>query len=188
MAATTASMAQNEVGQITLQPKIGLNIATLTGESELKPYLRMVSGVEVEFGATECLGIVAGVHYSQQGAKFKDYNESFKFEYVNVPIMVQYYPIQGLALKTGVLLGFNAKKRYWFEGTSIDIDDYFTIFDAQSKARTFDFSIPVGVSYEISNIVLDARYNLGLIGVLENIDGFKNSVFAITIGYKIPFN
>lgn len=184
---SVVTSAQNEVGQFTLMPKIGLNIASLTGELGLKPYLRMVSGVEVEYGAAEYLGIVAGVHYSQQGAKFKDYNDNFKFEYVNVPIMVQYYPVKGLALKTGVQLGFNAKKRYWVNGTSIDIDDLFTIFDVESKAKTLDLSIPFGISYEYANIVIDARYNLGTVGVLENVDGCKNSVFAITVGYKIQF-
>lgn len=180
------AIAQNEVGQLTLQPKIGLNIATLTGESDLKPYVRTVSGLELELGATEFLGIVAGVHYSQQGAKYKDANANFKFEYVNVPIMAQFYPVKGLALKTGVQLGFNAKKRLWEDGTSIDIDDAFTIFGVESKAKTFDLSIPFGISYEYANIVIDARYNLGMIGVLENVDGYKNSVFAFTIGYKIP--
>lgn len=44
-------------------------------------------------------------------------------------------------------------------------------------------SIPVGLSYEISNVVLDARYNWGVTKAFDGLDS-KNSVFQVTIGYK----
>ena len=60
------------------------------------------------------------------------------------------------------------------------------------KVKSFDFSIPMGLSYEINGLVFDARYNLGLSKI---VGGFKyegvkvqpddkNSVFQLTIGYK----
>ena len=49
--------------------------------------------------------------------------------------------------------------------------------------KSFDFSIPVGVSYEYSNFQLDARYNWGMTKVADWADS-KNSVFQITLGYK----
>ena len=49
--------------------------------------------------------------------------------------------------------------------------------------NSVDFSIPVGVSYEFNNVVLDARYNWGLTNVAKNADN-KNSVFQFTVGYK----
>ena len=51
------------------------------------------------------------------------------------------------------------------------------------KAQSVDVSIPVGLSYEYSNFVLDARYNFGVTKVFENSDT-KNSVFQFTLGYK----
>ena len=46
-------------------------------------------------------------------------------------------------------------------------------------------SIPVGLSYEYANVVLDARYNWGVTKVADLGDNSpKNSVFQITLGYK----
>jgi hypothetical protein len=62
-------------------------------------------------------------------------------------------------------------------GNSVDIKD---------ACNKFDFSIPVGLSYEISNVVIDARYNFGLTKVYKGSDVIKskNSVIQITLGYK----
>lgn len=51
------------------------------------------------------------------------------------------------------------------------------------KLKKVDFAIPVGISYEYMNVILDARYNIGLTKVYDNIDG-KNSVFTFSAGYR----
>ena len=54
------------------------------------------------------------------------------------------------------------------------------------KMNTFDFSIPVGFSYEFNRITVDARYNIGLTKLISGSDNaIHNKVFAITLGYKI---
>ena len=53
------------------------------------------------------------------------------------------------------------------------------------KMNTFDFSIPVGISYEYNRITLDARYNFGLTKLISGSENaVHNKVFAITLGYK----
>ena len=54
--------------------------------------------------------------------------------------------------------------------------------------KEFDLSIPVGLSYEFSDFVIDARYNIGVTN-LSKLDLAKprNSVIMLTVGYKIPF-
>ncbi len=50
-----------------------------------------------------------------------------------------------------------------------------------------DFSIPLGLSYEISDFVIDARYNLGVANINDHgIGKIRNSVIMLTVGYKIP--
>ena len=44
-------------------------------------------------------------------------------------------------------------------------------------------SIPVGLSYEFEQVVLDARYHLGLTKVSEGFD-WRNSAFTFTVGYR----
>ncbi len=52
-----------------------------------------------------------------------------------------------------------------------------------SSVKKFDFSVPVGVSYEFNNLVLEARYNVGLTEVIADSKA-KNSVFQLSLGYK----
>ena len=53
----------------------------------------------------------------------------------------------------------------------------------EDAVKGFELSIPVGLSYEISDFVIDARYNFGVTKVLDG-DDCKNSVFQFTVGYK----
>ena len=52
--------------------------------------------------------------------------------------------------------------------------------------KSVDFGIPVGLSYEYKNIMLDARYYFGLtkIDKTENPDTAKNRYLSITLGYR----
>ena len=59
----------------------------------------------------------------------------------------------------------------------------FVVSDDTEIAESFDFSVPVGISYEYANFQLDARYNIGCTKVFKGTDE-KNSVFQVTLGYK----
>jgi hypothetical protein len=178
LAASTATFAQHAVGSFTLQPKVGLNIASLTKYDGSDPRYGVAAGAEFEYQATDIFSLSFGALYSQQGGKMKDGGTTYtrKADYVNVPIMANVYVAPGLAVKLGVQPGFNVNSKFetTVAGTtgSTDID-----------AKSVDFSIPVGLSYEYKNVVLDARYNWGLTKVFDNRD-YKNSVFQITLGYK----
>ena len=179
--AMTAS-AQNtnrEVGAFTLQPKVGLTIGSFSGEYvtvggkvENKKRVGFTAGLEGEIYATNWLGIALGLNYAQQGWKFNDVK--CKYDYLNVPLVADFYVARGLALKTGVQLGFllNAK---W--------DD----LDVKDGCNKTNFSIPIGISYEFSNVVLDLRYNVALSKVNKDATDnlkFRSDLVQITIGYK----
>jgi len=197
MVATLSASAQNEVGQFTLQPKVGMNIASLTGSGN-KTRVGLAAGLEAEYGVAENFGITAGVLYSMQGSKGKagDVELKFNMDYINIPILAQYYVVKGLAVKAGVQFGFIARQRakldvqgtQFGEGTIDEFFDWFndlptTPVENEGKLKKFDFSIPVGLSYEYENFVLDARYNIGVTKTFDNWKE-KNSVFQITLGYK----
>ncbi len=183
--------AQNEEGEATLQVKGGMNIATLAGDADAKWKISYAAGLEFEYGLTEQFGLVGGILYSDQGEKDDKNNMKLNLGYVNVPLMVQFYPVKGLALKTGVQLGFLASKKAKIDGNKVDFDKLEAMGIIPSEFRKFDLAIPMGISYEYERFVLDARYNLGLLGIFKETAGydtFRNSVFQITLGYKIPFN
>lgn len=171
---SVCAFAQHEVGSFTIQPKVGLNIASLTDADGSDPRFGLAAGVELEYQISDMFSITGGALYSMQGAKWE--NETTKLDYINIPILANVYVFKGLAVKLGVQPGFNvnSKSKISVEDASAEID---------IDAKTVDFSIPVGVSYEFNNVVLDARYNWGLTKVFEGGDS-KNSVFQITVGYK----
>jgi hypothetical protein len=221
MVAAISANAQNEVGQLTLKPTVGLNIASMTKGEDTKVRPGFVAGVEAEYGVSENFGVQFGLLYSQQGVKGKnidfgelDFDENdnvvggwafsgdatMKLDYINIPILAQYYPVKGLALKAGIQPGFCVSKKYDGEGNMTIAGQ--TIFSDQEKGKiedavnAFQFAIPVGLSYEYKNIVLDARYNIFLskafkdndVNKLVGVADSRHSVFSITLGYKIPLN
>lgn len=180
--ALTAS-AQNTLrdkGTITLQPKVGVGIGVLSGEwtsapgVDNKTRLGLLAGVEGEYYVNDWLGIAAGLNYAQQGWKFEGGGESAttKLDYLNIPVTADFYVAKGLALKTGLQFGFlmSAKEE------STDIKD---------GCEKLNLSIPIGVSYEISDFVVDLRYNVSLSKAFK-ADGSKmrSDLFQVTLGYK----
>ena len=187
MIAAISANAQNEVGQITLKPTVGLNIATMTKMDDSKVRVGLIAGAEAEYGVAESFGISAGVLYSMQGVKFKesvsgvDVTETMKLDYINIPILAQYYPIKGLAIKAGIQPGFKVSAKLSEKATSGNAT--YTDSEKLDGVKAFQFAIPVGLSYEYQNFVLDARYNIYVTKAFKEGDS-RHSVFSITLGYK----
>lgn len=179
MLASVASYAQQAVGTFTLQPKIGMNVASLTKSDGADPRIGLAAGVEAEYQATDIFSISAGIIYSMQGNKYeeKGVTSTQKLDYINIPILANVYVTKGLAVKLGVQPAFNVSDKIKYSGGKVSIQD------EDAGAESFDFSIPVGLSYEFNNVVLDARYNFGVTSVADGGDA-KNSVFQFTLGYK----
>ena len=177
MVAAISANAQNEVGQFTLMPKAGINISKVTN-SDSKTKVGLVAGVEAEYGIAEKFGLQFGVLYSMQGDKPKVGSGSEKLDYINIPIMAQYYVVKGLAVKAGIQPAFNVRGKWSVDGNSGKMKDI------GMEPKAFNFSIPVGLSYEYQNFVLDARYNIGVTKLVKDADQGRNSTFAITLGYK----
>lgn len=175
---SVGAFAQYSAGDITIQPKIGLNVSTI-GDADWKAGFAV--GAELQYQLTDKVGLAGGLLYSMQGNKSKsetidgdEYGvddieisggEKWNPGYLNIPLTVNYYVVNGLALKAGVQPGFLIAK------------------DKNDDAKKFDLSIPVGASYEYQNFVFDARYNIGVTKVVKDGDGYNN-VIQITVGYK----
>ena len=184
MVATLSANAQNEVGQFTLQPKVGINIANMTGDGDRNAKVGLVAGVEAEYGITENFGLAFGALYSMEGYKVKhelwgngvllNTNKiSVNLDYINIPILAQFYPVKGLAIKAGVQPAFNVRHKLGGDGSG-----------TVDGVKSFNFSIPVGLSYEYQDFVLDARYNIGVTKLYKDADQGRNSTISITLGYK----
>jgi hypothetical protein len=189
MLATVSVNAQ----EMFVKPMVGGTLSTVTGDytDDAKMRLGLVAGAEFGYQPMDQFAVTAGALVSMQGAGQKD-NDYFKdasttLTYLNIPVMANFYIIPGLAVKAGIQPGFMlSRKSKGKESTGkgwVDYED--TDTDGFKK---FDLSIPLGLSYEISDFVIDARYNLGLTNINDN-DNIKNknAVIMLTVGYKIPF-
>ena len=180
MMVSAATFAQNEAGQITIQPKVGVNIANITDAVGADPRIGLAAGAEFEYGLTDNIGLSAGVLYSMQGAKASEESVDYtlKLDYLNVPILANFYVAKGLALKLGVQPGFKLSSKVKGEASGVTAE-----LEVEDGVKSIDLSIPVGLSYQYQNIVFDARYNWGVTKIIEDSDS-KHSVFQITVGYK----
>ncbi len=179
---------RSAVGTLSLQPKVGLNIARNTDAEGTKPRFGVAGGLELEKQIRDKFSLAAGVLYSMQGMRESGYATigfatiTYKLDYINIPIVANVYIHKGLALKFGVQPGFNVSSKATVSaaGGSGSV----SLSQLGLEVKPFDFSIPVGLSYETkSGVVFDARYNIGVTKVYERLEP-RNCVAQLTIGYK----
>ena len=180
----TGIRAQHEIGSITIQPKAGMNVANITNDDDATSRIGLAFGAEIEYQMTDIVSISAGAIYSMQGAKAGVYTEDFskadatlKLDYINIPVLVNVYVTKNLAVKAGLQPAFNVTHKIKAEAYGISAEANVP------GTRSIDLSIPIGLSYEFLNFVIDGRYNFGVTDFVDEQKS-KNSVFQFTVGYK----
>jgi hypothetical protein len=116
----------------------------------------------------------AGVNYAQQG--WKRNGATIKLDYLNVPLTANFYVAPGLALKTGAQFGFLMNGK---------VEDE----DIKDDMEKLNVSIPLGISYEFSDFVIEARYNIAVTKCNKydygTGDKQRSDLVQFTVGYKI---
>ena len=159
--------------EIDLGVKAGANFANVSDVDDLSSKTGVQAGIFAGIKFTDKVGIQADLLYSQQGAKF-DAGE-FDLSYVNVPVVLKYYLVQGLNVQAGPQFGFIVEDK-------ISLDVFGDIADAEKA----DVSGIVGAGYDFPfGVRVDARYNFGFTDVSKDIDGTnRNNVISIALGYS----
>ena len=185
--------------QVFLKPMVGGALTTLVGDID-KPKMKvgLVAGAEFGYNLNETCSVTAGLLYSAQGTKYKEIAYDYwKLEYLNIPVLFNYYVAQGLAVKAGPQVGYLLSSKIpdfpnnWAMHTQPSPEPIGE-WDIKDYCNKIDFSIPVGVSYEFCGFVLDARYNIGISNIWKKDESWhsnstrRNSVVMLTLGYKIP--
>ena len=113
-----------------------------------------------------------------------------KMNYLQLPIMANVYIAKGLAIKAGIQGGLNVCANYKSSITladgleQVDIKNSGKLSDLGIEAKEFVLSVPVGVSYEFHDFVVEGRYNIGISKVVKN-NCTRNNVFQLMVGKKI---
>jgi len=179
--------------------KAGLNLADWGGDAEntnVRPGLNAGVLAEIKFNN---FAIQPEIVYSQQGTKLTINNYSgndltssleltSKLDYINVPIAVKYYVIEGLSLQAGPQIGFlvSAKEKAELKanGENVSVE-----MDAKDGYEKVDFALFGGIGYDLPiGIFFQARYNAGLSNINKDPDSadieLTNNVFSFSVGYK----
>ena len=181
----SAQNARHDAGSFTIQPMIGIAAGTLSGTysdfnfDSKDPRAGLTVGAEAEYyTSTHWLSLSAGVMYTQQGWKYKNLtggSDYMKLDFINIPVLVNFYVAKGFALKIGLQPGFRVSAK----DAGNDVKDSF---------ESFNLSLPIGLSYEFKNgITLDLRGTPALTSINKNSNSdfkLRSDCSTLTIGYK----
>lgn len=247
MLVATSSHAQQPAKTLSITPKMGLSMGSLTGDPEFITTIFVAmpdlptdgqihdvtsstaisarsttnkstkacftGGAEAQYQFSDVLGIIFGATYRHAALSYdyvsanpnnyatigedrvatvtNIYDAHWSADYLGVPVMLNAYLWKGLAVKAGLQFDWmfheDAKSKIEYQ-TKGDV----TVRGGASVGdlRKVSLSVPVGLSYEYKNVVLDARYNIGVTNVekadRDGGDGpsHRTSAFAVTLGYK----
>ena len=175
--------------KIKFGAKAGMNMASWAGDLEDGTNMRvsMHFGGLVEFKLTDKFSIQPEVLYSGQGVTMKgqysynqSYKSSFRFDYLNIPVMAKYYIVEGFNVEAGPQVGVLLSSK-----VMVKVDDLKTVDDFEGETNNVDFAANFGLGYDLPmGIFFNARYSLGLVKVNDGKGEVKNNVFSLSAGYK----
>ena len=98
--------------QLSMGPKLGLNVSSLTGDgSNFRAGMNV--GIFANYRINKLLAIQPEFYYSMQGAGFDDISvltktleSNYTSHYLNIPVLLKIYPWAGLNVHFGPQFGF----------------------------------------------------------------------------------
>ena len=180
-----AALAQNENRRVSIEPHAGMTISKMHGGALTRDETwktGWTAGAELEIPLSTYYSLTTGVDYALIGTGFKEEKEQYSSakswinaSYVYVPLQIKAYSpvVKGLAVHLGVEMGIMTSAKAHAEMTSIrtmDIGDGMSSYflwenykdkeseDVSGQFRNIIYDIPVGLSYEWRNIMLNATY------------------------------
>lgn len=159
---TLGASAQHAVGVTTIKPYIGLSYASMfNGDLDFRNAIAV--GVDVEKRLAKWFAVSGGLAYAPLGGKYiNGDNRSFiwKHDYITLPVTANFYPLRGLAFKVGLQPGLSVRNHQ--EGLNYGFPSSKTM---EGDVKPFDLAVPVAISYELYNVVVDVRWNIGVMDI-----------------------
>jgi opacity protein-like surface antigen len=165
--------------------KGGLNLTSFAGGNyyDAKSLVGFQIGGFAEIKVIEKLAIQPELLFSTQGANLEYRNEGdydAKLNYINVPVLAKFYVTKEFTVEAGPQIGFLVSAKE---------DGH----NAKDFYKSTDFGFNFGAGYNFTdNLSVGLRYTVGLSNVGdynaedfdEYLDSPKNSVLALSLGYK----
>lgn len=193
--ATVAMIANADpqsVHKFSLTPHVGFGYAHLSNLDKCSNGGSIVIGAESQYLFNPSLGMSAGIDlgYVQSNKdSYSEVGEIYLTSYsINVPILAQVHLGDHFAVKAGVQPGFLIEPKLHGK-----IPGYAADEQIKDLTNNFQFSIPVGVSYEFNNpLVLDLRANIPVTRILDKgkltTDNVSLFNVMLTVGYRFDID
>ena len=202
MLACVSGFAQMQPGLFSITPKMGFNVATMSGSGNTNSRMAFVAGVDFEYQINRQFAFGLGAIYSQQGVE--DDPWTLKTDYITLPLTAFYYPVRGLGIYVGVEPAILVRKKAEIfykqysevaelpkvgDVTKRYIDEYGLtyegIFDKSLGAKRGVVSLPIGINYEFDHCVFGIKYSIGLGNAISGPGvSCTHNVFQISLGYR----
>ena len=173
--------------------KIDLGIGGMTLEPNFSFKPGFQAGIVGELAITDALAIQPGILFATQGARWnetlleEEFDVTFSFNYLQVPINVQFGIPFGnnlrFLLQAGPYVGFALNGSMSASESGMTVSDDLE-FGEDGEWRRLDFGLGFGAGVEIGNIQIAAGYNLGLANIssIDELTASHNG-FALTVTY-----
>ena len=162
---------------VRIGPKVGLNLANYTGNvsSEVRGLAALQAGGVAEIEIIDMLTIQPELLFSVQGVTVGD--TKLVNNYISLPIMGRFYPVDFLYIEAGPQLGFLISANEKTRADKISISQNY---------KTVDIGLSFGAGTRITDLGLGfgIRYYAGLSNIFVNNSRIKNGVFQIFAEYK----
>lgn len=177
--------AQNDSGDFTMAPQIGLNLSNYTSNENLTNKVRtsINAGVIAEYYFNDRWSLRSGLLFDSKGTKVTQSGEDYidKLNYIAIPMHANWHfgSNRNWFLNFGPTIGFLVSAKADIPGGEIDIKDVFS--------SSFDAGLGVGIGYKF-DIAEDTQlyiqyqgYN-GFVDLLNEDFSVFNATSALNLG------
>ncbi|MBF01699.1 MAG: hypothetical protein CMP76_00220 [Flavobacterium sp.] len=126
------------------------------------------------------LSLQPEIIYSRQGFENnyttllgENYTQEYRIDYINVPVLAKIHIGKVFSVEAGPQFGFKINEKIKSENSA----------SINNDVNSFDTALAGGVSFNIDNFLISARYTYSLKEVIKNTDS-KNSVFQLGVGFR----
>jgi hypothetical protein len=180
----TSLHAQDYEKKATAGIKGGYNLSSviIDGASQTTKLHGLHIGVYGESYIGKYFSIQPEILYSQQGYKITDEDGIFtqKIDYINIPLMLKFYPVKSFFLEAGPQVGFSISHKETYDSGRLFGDT-----SKELEPSSFDWGANLGVGFKSNEgLSIGARYHLGQKDIYDDKKP-KNEVWQLYVGFEL---
>ncbi len=180
-------------------------------DADTRVKVGVMAGADVEYQATDMLSLSLGAFFHRLGCRYANTeldgtqagtytaweNRRHHIDYLSIPLMAHFglgkNILPGFSVNLGLQPQAKLNARYGYQQNEVTIgrDGSYTYSMGEDESvkstqeKSFDLAIPVGISYERQHVVIDLRYQRGLLKTYKDgLDG-HNWAIVLCAGYRL---